>query len=383
MKLLTPQSLLQIDQDLKLRLIHLILLLESVISVITLVMSSLRAAEIGFSPRDMMQMTLVCILLLVTLCRHQLSVNSLFIFLVCFNFTILNAGFLTLGPFAGSVFFLFLTCFMVALCGNRRSLYGFFIFSAMYLIVVAYLISTQSIAITYNVSRLLYNVPHWAVYITCLLLVLTISGVVLISYREHTQGLIKQMAQQNEEIAWFAEHDTLTGLKNYRALQRHMQRINPDLSSALLFIDLDGFKAVNDGYGHDAGDECLRQVAKRLEQVFANLGVCCRHGGDEFLVLISAPQGLMLLESLASQCVDALSQPMEFEQHSLQIGASIGIAINKHNQIPLETLRRHADKAMYQAKTQGKGRFVCQYIPPSGERHFDNTTHEFCQGQAA
>ncbi|RJG42023.1 diguanylate cyclase domain-containing protein [Motilimonas pumila] len=383
MKLLTPQSLLQIDEELKLRLIHLMLILESVVSVITLVMSCFRAAEIGFSPRDMVQMTLVCILLLVTVSRHQLSISSQFIFLLVFNFIVLNAGLLTLGPLAGSVFFLFLTCFMVALCGNRRWLYGFFLFSTAYLVLVAYLITSQTVVMNNNIHRLLYNVPHWAVYITCLLLVLMISGISLISYRERTQSLLKQMVQQNKDIAWFAEHDQLTGLKNFRALQRHAQLIEADLSSALLFIDLDGFKAVNDSYGHDAGDECLRQVARRLTQIFGEFGVCCRHGGDEFLVLVSAPQGLMLLAPLAQKCLNSLAQPIEFEQRRLQVGASIGIAINKHNQLPLEALRRQADAAMYQAKKRGKGCFVNHGVETSNCAMSDAQASPCKQNQAA
>jgi diguanylate cyclase (GGDEF)-like protein/PAS domain S-box-containing protein len=132
---------------------------------------------------------------------------------------------------------------------------------------------------------------------------------------------------------------------------------------AVLFIDLDGFKLVNDSFGHAAGDELLVDVAGRLRASIRNSprggsgqSVVARLGGDEFAMLVDHIQEEMDASVVATRILERLSEPFDFEGHRMFISASIGIAVNIDGATP-EDLLRNADTAMYYAKTNGKGRF--------------------------
>ncbi|MEG2047207.1 MAG: sensor domain-containing diguanylate cyclase [Comamonas sp.] len=166
--------------------------------------------------------------------------------------------------------------------------------------------------------------------------------------------------KQGEQAAnHLANHDALTGLANRRALE---DTLNQELASgrmvAVCFMDLDGFKQVNDTQGHDAGDEVLRVVAARL-MTQARAGDCvARLGGDEFVVLLSSLRAPEEALSAMRRCIDAVRQPIALQDGIMaQVGISIGIAISTEG-CPAATLLQRADEAMYAAKQAGKGRIV-------------------------
>ncbi len=155
--------------------------------------------------------------------------------------------------------------------------------------------------------------------------------------------------------------DDLTGLPRrtllldrLQAAWRHAQR-NGELA-ALLFIDLDGFKQVNDAQGHDAGDAVLRATAQRLVAGVRSNDSVARVGGDEFVVLLTSADSLQGAELVASKLLAALGAPVPYRGQLLQVGASIGVTlVNAEAESP-EALLRRADAAMYEAKHAGKGR---------------------------
>jgi diguanylate cyclase (GGDEF)-like protein len=157
-----------------------------------------------------------------------------------------------------------------------------------------------------------------------------------------------------------AYHDTLTGLPN-RALFDH--RLNAALESvkleeteaALLFLDLDRFKSVNDTLGHRAGDELLQQAAGRLLQAVGPDGTVARISGDEFAVLISGDKVLDASTDLAGRLVAALAAPFYLGEESVYVGVSIGIAVSPEAATEREDLLRKADIALYEAKKRGRG----------------------------
>jgi len=166
-----------------------------------------------------------------------------------------------------------------------------------------------------------------------------------------------------------AQHDVLTGLAN-RALfnelaGRHMELCKRDGTQiSILFIDLDGFKRVNDQYGHETGDQLLCAVAERLENAVRGSDVAARLGGDEFAVLlVHADVGVAA--GIAAKLVDSLSAPYELVAHPLEISASIGVAGFPESGATLDQVMRRADEAMYQAKLAGKRAHV---VSAPGER---------------
>jgi diguanylate cyclase (GGDEF)-like protein len=129
-------------------------------------------------------------------------------------------------------------------------------------------------------------------------------------------------------------------------------------SVAVLFLDLDNFKVVNDSFGHEAGDTVLVAVAQRLRACLRASDTVARLGGDEFTLLVEEDVDEPAVERLAARIADALRAPVRVADRDLVVSASIGIALSTPRQSRAPTLLRKADTAMYQAKTAGKARYA-------------------------
>ena len=133
------------------------------------------------------------------------------------------------------------------------------------------------------------------------------------------------------------------------------QRYNRPL--ALLFIDLDGFKQVNDTLGHDAGDRLLREIAARLRGCLREGDITGRMGGDEFVVLIEQFSEVGQLEGIAQKIIETLSRPASIRGRECRVTASVGISTFPNDGRDSQALLQSADSAMYRAKERGKNRF--------------------------
>lgn len=162
-----------------------------------------------------------------------------------------------------------------------------------------------------------------------------------------------------QQIAYMASHDEVTGLPN-RSL--FMDRLDVSLRQAareknriaVLFIDLDGFKAVNDRLGHDAGDMILYQVAVRLVARVRASDTVARYGGDEFTVILNQISNAQDVSRVAQSIVEELTRPFTAKRETVMIGASVGIALYPEHAETADALIRIADKAMYEVKHAGK-----------------------------
>ena len=138
-----------------------------------------------------------------------------------------------------------------------------------------------------------------------------------------------------------------------------------------MFIDLDGFKQVNDVLGHEVGDQVLRDVARNLLQILRSNNTLARIGGDEFVLLVEDLQGLEQVTILADKMVEAISNLLSHALQNVRIGASVGIALYPEHGSDSRELLVRADEAMYEAKRRGKGNhFLCgedARRPTSGE----------------
>ena len=163
-----------------------------------------------------------------------------------------------------------------------------------------------------------------------------------------------------QQLLHIATHDTLTGLANRRMLTERLSHAlaraeRTGEAVAVLFIDLDGFKSVNDKHGHGAGDEVLRDVATRLRRIARTTDFVARLGGDEFVILLDTDVHPGSPSMLAERVFDALSAPCRFTGGEAPIGASIGVAMHPPLSNLAADLIRRADAAMYEAKSAGKG----------------------------
>jgi diguanylate cyclase (GGDEF)-like protein/PAS domain S-box-containing protein len=171
-----------------------------------------------------------------------------------------------------------------------------------------------------------------------------------------------------DQLVALALHDPLTGLPNRRLLldrlEQALARSRRDgRDVAVLFVDLDHVKRVNDALGHEAGDELLVAAAKNLQSVVRETDTVARLGGDEFVVVVERAAGLPELESLAARMLEAVRIPVAVGAESVVVTASIGLVTPTSAQDRPVDLLRAADAAMYQAKQSGRGRFVIATAP--------------------
>ncbi|NMP30744.1 EAL domain-containing protein [Thalassotalea sp. M1531] len=175
---------------------------------------------------------------------------------------------------------------------------------------------------------------------------------------------IEERRKAESRLYYEAHHDALTKLPN-RAMftdrlthaLRHMKR-HPERSFAVLFIDLDRFKVINDTLGHHTGDKFLIEIASRLTDCVRDNDVLARLGGDEFVILLDSPSCIDDVEEVADRIITAIEQPFEIDGNSLYSNASIGIAQCAASYQEASEILRDADAAMYQAKSLGRGRYV-------------------------
>ncbi|BAY23317.1 diguanylate cyclase/phosphodiesterase with PAS/PAC sensor(s) [Calothrix sp. NIES-2100] len=174
---------------------------------------------------------------------------------------------------------------------------------------------------------------------------------------------ITERKQIEDNLRRIAMHDPLTGLPNRAYFMQQLdyaiacQQYHLDSSSFILFLDLDEFKAINDNFGHAAGDKLLIEISQRLRATLRWGDFIARLGGDEFVILLEDVQNFRYATRIANQVITALKQPLLLNGQKISCSVSIGISmISDAEQSPEELLRK-ADAAMYQAKAFGKSRY--------------------------
>ena len=179
----------------------------------------------------------------------------------------------------------------------------------------------------------------------------------------HLDRDIRRRAILEEQLSYQAFHDPLTGLANRRRfIETVRETIKAGTGGAVLFLDLDDFKDVNDLMGHDAGDALLRAVGHRLLATIRPDDLGCRIGGDEFAVLLPGAAADEA-RTVAERVLAAICEPVTIETREMVVPASIGVALARPGEaMPVDELLRRADVAMYQAKAEGKHR-LASYLP--------------------
>ncbi len=181
---------------------------------------------------------------------------------------------------------------------------------------------------------------------------------------EERKRIEMMLREREEKLTHFGLHDALTGLPNRSLLldrlTHSIQRYHrhADDTYAVLFLDFDNFKVVNDSLGHPAGDQLLVQIGQRLSSLFRAEDTVARLGGDEFVALIQGFDNPDLVTSIANRVLNSMKDPFLLGRNSIYIAVSIGMVIANSSYQTASEIIRDADMAMYEAKTKGKGRFV-------------------------
>ena len=180
--------------------------------------------------------------------------------------------------------------------------------------------------------------------------------------RAHQAELERHVDQRTRQLHHLAHHDPLTQLPNRRKLSAHLEgalsRAGSQERVALLFVDVDNFKSINDTLGHSFGDRVLQHIAQRLHAATGSQGLLARLGGDEFTVLLESVTSSEQVESHAAQIVETLQQPLVVDGRVLTTSASVGASLYPDHAEDAEGLLRAADVALFRAKELGRNRFA-------------------------
>jgi diguanylate cyclase (GGDEF)-like protein len=202
-------------------------------------------------------------------------------------------------------------------------------------------------------------------------ILVSIGFMVIVTVGVATRQMVRAI-RRSDELAKRLEdestHDGLTGLPNRRMLDHWLEKTLEQAARkkckvAFLFIDLDGFKRVNDGLGHEIGDRVLGEASKRFAGAVRSADLLARFGGDEFAVVVPEVSSDAHLAALARRLIEVLRQPLLPEQPGYTVGASIGIAMYPDHGNQTGNLIRAADEAMYEAKRAGRGQFRFAAVP--------------------
>ena len=170
---------------------------------------------------------------------------------------------------------------------------------------------------------------------------------------------ITELQRVQEQVTYMAHHDALTGLPNRTLFRERLEQVLPqtrrDKSFAILCLDLDCFKNVNDTLGHPVGDELLIAVAERLKDCVRESDTIARLGGDEFAIIQASDNMPRDATTLATRICEVISQPFDLDEHQVAVGASVGIAIAPNDGDDPDHLLKNADMALYRAKNDGRG----------------------------
>ena len=186
---------------------------------------------------------------------------------------------------------------------------------------------------------------------------------------EENQKLVKDIKEANAKLLHLAYHDPLTDLSNRRQFEENAERLLSEIGSvrtsiALMLVDLDNFKTVNDTLGHEYGDNLLKEISRRIvsssrqsELILQSQVEAARIGGDEFIIMYHIQGRSEDIEGLAQRVLERLTAPMQLGDGQFNPSVSIGIALAPRHATRIEELLRLADTAMYQAKQEGGGRY--------------------------
>ncbi|NCG18589.1 MAG: diguanylate cyclase [Rhodobacterales bacterium] len=194
-----------------------------------------------------------------------------------------------------------------------------------------------------------------------------VKGVVTHGQLRRSVRFSQERKRTEQRFMHLASRDPLTGLANRRATMVQLQSLVVRYRRlcrrfSVLYLDLDGFKGINDEYGHDVGDVLLKQVGQRLQSTMREYDLCARMGGDEFVIIVDTGEGITDLHQTPSRVVSTLAEPFNLGNHILQVTASVGVAVFPESGRTADALLKRADEQLYESKKAGKNQYtICEY----------------------
>jgi diguanylate cyclase (GGDEF)-like protein len=229
-------------------------------------------------------------------------------------------------------------------------------------ILSSILISIIHNTISLGLENLIDIVAIWFIFIVLVAVSLLANKISSVRY-SMVLNQLNLAIKRKERLSYLANHDTLTGLPNRKYFDEFIENeiksnVKNRTNFAILFLDIDNFKLINDSLGHIAGDKILVKVTERLHRCIKEFDLLARFGGDEFMIALTDIDDIESINNTAKQLIDCFEKPFSLQKKDYYISTSIGIAIYPVDGVDSITLMKNADTALYEAKARGKNTYV-------------------------
>ena len=333
------------------------------ISVIGVPVSLSRAFSTGWQVIYSLHIAMGLVATVLFFARARVSYLAKLYILIALFALVGATGVFTLGLLGSGVWFLVMCSLLTSTFFSMRVGIITAILVTLLLVLAGSLFVTGVLRVPYDANVYAVSIGGWA---TLLITTSVMPFVVFTAFGEYQRtifNLVHEVQQQRDHIADLAARDHLTGLPtanlaNDRLQMKMSLALRNDARVAVMFVDLNGFKVVNDTWGHEAGDLLLQEIANRLRQCTREGDTVARIGGDEFVVLLGDLKTRQEAIPVAEKIIDQVCRPVNYAGQSITSGVSIGISIFPEDAADIATLRRLADRAMYQVKRGGKNGFA-------------------------
>ncbi len=332
------------------------------LAIVGLPVSIFRILEFGFLNIYILQTFLAICILAAKVFQDKLNIRFIKLFIITVFTTLAISDLMQFGVVSAGFIFVIETIFVVSM------LYGL---RGGTITTLAFLLIMSAIAYAWNQGIFVFPVPTneynqsisvWLILIICV----TITGAI---FYISAAGMLKEKKVLLNKIHVMATHDLLTGLANLSLIMSKLEKAiaiskRRNLKTAVLFIDLDGFKPVNDTFGHEAGDKLLYEIGIKLTSSVREMDSVGRIGGDEFLIVLPDISDKGVVENICRRIIIAIREELKHDGSKLNVSASIGIALYPDNAHNAKLLVKAADTAMYNVKSGGKNnyKFLNGYI---------------------
>ena len=269
------------------------------------------------------------------------------------------SGLYTFGFYGNGLAWIIVACAVAAVFLHLRALIAFTLLLWATTVAIGMLYIQKMLILPVDGGNYIHLYLGWMpIFISTIVLIAIVTTLVF-GYKRAIERLLSTTIAQRDIIHHQAAHDPLTGLPNKTLMDDRLamaceRATRENTLAALLFIDLDGFKGVNDSQGHAAGDRVLVEVARRLEAGLRKVDTAARLGGDEFLVVLDGIGSRADADTVAAKLIELVGQPIAVGGEAVRIGVSIGIAVFPEDTRQVSDLVRLADGAMYGVKRAGK-----------------------------
>ena len=319
-----------------------------------------RACDVGMSSQLLTHMVLFVLIICAVSLRNTMRYQVLAPLLIGGTFIAGIAGAFSLGMTGAGYFWIAFSVLLVSLLYSFRTSAIAATIAALTTMIAGYCFASGTLTPAVDLNAHASSVSGWVNFLAVITIVPFVMLFAVHRFRNQLEVLYTMLEEQKAQLEILASYDQLTGLPvmrladdRFRKAQIAATRAEDKL--AVMFIDLDGFKIVNDTFGHDAGDLVLQEVAERLKKSVRVSDTVARIGGDEFMIILSY-SSTMNLADIAKALIDRIKQPVQVRDTLVEIGASVGIALAEP-EAEIKGLRAKADSAMYKAKSGGRNQF--------------------------